>query len=975
MLATLLVSSAAGATGFQFRTLETANLRVVYYDEAHSYVIPHVARCFENSMGFYREFFGYVPSEEVTVLFQDFDDYGYAGTSTIPNNYITLGIEPFEYVYETCPTNERFNWVISHELMHVVASEKGAGKEMFFRKLLRGKVSPNPENPESILYSYLTNPRRYAPRWYHEGLAVFMETWLAGGIGRSLGGYDEMAFRAMVADGAYFYDVVGLESEGTSSDFQIGQNSYLYGTRFMSYLAYHHGPEKVVDWINRRDGTKMYYTSQFRKTFGTSMYDEWRRWIEWEHEFQEANLASVRNYPITPHRDIIDWTLGSVSRGYYDEGSGKLFVAANYPGDFAHIASIDVITGEYTKICDVQTPALYYVTSLAFDEATGRLFYTTNNGKHWRDLNVVDVNTGKSTRLIDDYRTGDLAFNRADRSLWGMQHHNGRSTLVRIAEPHDSWDVISDVMVLPFGRDMFDIDISPDGKWVTGTVTEINGQSRLIRMNTLDLMAGEGGYDVLYEFTQTAPGNFVFSDDGRYLFGTAYESGVSNVFRFDFEKTAMEAVTNTEIGFFRPAPINDDSLVVFRYTSKGFVPTVVPNLTIEDIDPVKYLGNEVVKRHPIVRDWKLGSPREVDLDSVTTYSGTYKKFGSVRLASVYPVVEAYKAYTTVGLRTDFMDPLGLHGGRIALTVSPQEDVPDDERLHGRFSYGHYPWTLESTYNKSDFYDFFGPRKTSRKGYSVSLTRKDYLIADKPRTLEYTAAVVHYGDLEEDPDYQDVEASATEITSGRFLLSYKKFRRSIGGVESEKGLAWRLGWNGNYVAEEFYSNVLGEIDLGFLTPIDHSSIWFRPSAGYSFGERDDSFANFFFGAFGNNYVDHQAPKRFRNYDSFPGAEFSAISGTSFAKMLVEWTLPPWRFEKVGIPILYTTWVRTSLFGAGLITNLDSSVESQFASAGAQLDFRLVLFSGLESMLSVGYANAWAEDSRPEEEFMISLKILR
>src|SRR5688572_17440915 len=103
------VLSCAGTSraGLQLQSLQTETLRVVYYDDAHAYILPHLARCYENSYQYFKRSLGYVPGEEVTVLLQDFDDYGYAGTSTIPNNYITLGIEPFEYVYETCPTNER----------------------------------------------------------------------------------------------------------------------------------------------------------------------------------------------------------------------------------------------------------------------------------------------------------------------------------------------------------------------------------------------------------------------------------------------------------------------------------------------------------------------------------------------------------------------------------------------------------------------------------------------------------------------------------------------------------------------------------------------------------------------------------------------------------------------------------------------------------------------------------------------------
>ena len=60
---------------------------------------------------------------------------------------------------------------------------------------------------------------------------------MGGGLGRAQGAYDEMVFRAMVRDNARFYDPLGLESEGTSVDFQVGANDYLYGTRFISYLA------------------------------------------------------------------------------------------------------------------------------------------------------------------------------------------------------------------------------------------------------------------------------------------------------------------------------------------------------------------------------------------------------------------------------------------------------------------------------------------------------------------------------------------------------------------------------------------------------------------------------------------------------------------------------------------------------------------------------------------------------------------
>lgn len=949
-------------------------MRVVYYDPEHAYILPHLARCFENSLGFYHRFVDYSPYEPVTILLQDFDDYGYAGTSTIPNNYLTLGIEPFEYVYETCPTNERFNWVMSHELWHVVASEKASKTDRTFRGIFRGKVMADADNPESMIYSYLCSPRRFAPRWYHEGSAVFIETWLAGGIGRALGGYDEMAFRAMVQDDAYLYDLVGLESEGTTSDFQIGQNSYLYGTRFMSYLAVQHGPEKVVEWVNRDNGSKAYYASEFRKLFGDDIDDEWQRWIEFEHTFQQENLARVREYPVTKHRIACERALGSVSRGYVDDETGKLLVAVNYPGTFAHIAAIDLTTGKIEKIHDVQTPALYYVTSLAFDPAQRTLFYTTNNGKHWRDLNSVDLRTREAKRLITNCRIGDLAFCSADSTLWGVQHHNGFSTIVRISPPYDDWDRIMPLMEFRYGTDVFDLDVSPDGKVLTGSMLEINGAVKLVRFDTPDLLRGQVGYSVLHEFTNTAPANFVFSKDGQHLYGTSYQTGVSNVFRWSFATETMDCVTNADIGYFRPIP-RGDSLVVFAYTSEGFRPAVIPDTTLTDVNAIRYLGQEVVDRWPVVKDWKLGSPREVNLDSLTTYNGAYHKFKSITTASLYPIVEAYKSYTSIGVRWNFMDPLGLHGGDVKVGVTPTSSLPDKELVHAAFTYRHFPWTLKAAYNKADFYDFFGPRKTSRKGYGVGLIRADYLIADKPRFLEYTLDIAYYGGLERLPYNQNVLATFDSYAAASAGLAYKRTQSSIGSVDEEKGIKWSFDLEGNLVNEDFYTKGIAELDFGFLTPLDHSSIWLRNVGGYSRGDRDDSFASFYFGGFGNNYVDHQDIKRYRDYERFPGAEIDAIAGTNFVKSMVEWTLPPVRFRRVGLKQLYCTYARTALFASGVVVNLDEETfRREVGNVGGQVDFRLVIFSALESTLSVGYAAAKEEGHGMDTEFMISLKIM-
>lgn len=956
----------------QFRTYESKNLRLIYYDSKHSYIIPHLRRCFENSFNFHSKRFDYTPTEKITILFQDFDDYGYAGATALPYNYMVLGIEPFENVYETSPTNERLNWVMSHELMHVVSTDKPSASDNFYRSLFFGKVSTTSENPISMMYSYLTTPRKYSPRWYLEGIAVFMETWMAGGIGRAQSGYDEMVFRTMVCDSNYFYDVVGLESEGTTIDFQIGQNSYLYGTRFVSYLAYQYGPEKVLAWFDRTRESDQNYTSQFKQVYGVSLDEEWSRWIAWEHTWQQTNLDTIRQFTITTYRYISKEPLGAISRTFYDSTLHRLYAAVNYPGQLAHIVSIDVATGYIETICDLFTPALYYVCHLAFDRVNGFLFYTTKNNKGWRDLSIVNIKTGKTDILVKNSRAGDLAFNAADKSLWGIQHHNGYSSIVKFPSPYSGWN---ELVKLPYGTDLFDIDISPDGKYLTGSVLEISGKQKLVRMFIEKLMTGDSEYETLYEFENNSLLNFVFSSDGRYLYGSTYYFGVSNIVRYNFETKKMEWLTNCETGLFRPVPVSKDSLIAFRYTGKGFVPVLIANIPREDVSTIKYLGYDISEKYPIVKSWSLPSPLTINIDSLTDYSGEYDGLSNIRISSVYPIVDGFKDFTAFGIRLNLLDPLLLHDINLTAAYTPQKILPPSERFHLSFNYSYWGWKFNTTYNKSDFYDLFGPTKTSRKGYSIGISYNDRLLDDNPQILEYTIGATGWGGLQRLPDYQNVSASFDRYLTGNIKMSYRNLKRSLGAIEAESGIRGKLNTLDNYVNGTHFPRLFATIDYGFLLPIYHSSIWLIVSAGHSFGDRTEPFANFYFGGFGNNWIDYQTAKRFREYYSFPGVGINDIGGTKFGKLLVEWTLPPIRFRRMGFMNLYCTWAHPTIFASGIITNFDSENERQiFGSVGSQVDFRIVLFSRLESTISVGYATAWEKNQRPTDEFMLSLKIL-
>src|SRR6185503_17056300 len=138
--------------------------------------------------------------------------------------------------------------------------------------------------------------------------------------------------------------------------------------------------------------------------------------------------------------------------------------------------------------------------------------------------------------------------------------------------------------------------------------------------------------------------------------------------------------------------------------------------------------------------------------------------------------------------------------------------------------------------------------------------------------------------------------------------YTDVRHSLGAVDDEKGVAWSGIAKASHVETGTPVEARATLDYGFALPLAHSSLWLRSAAGVTSGDRDNPVANFYFGGFGNNYVDHGEEKRYRDYDSLPGFGIDEISGQSYLRQMVEWTLPPVVYESVGTPGFYLTSLR-------------------------------------------------------------------
>ena len=234
---------------------ESQHFKVIYL-ASDSVIVSHLLASGENALSQLTHIFNIEPSEKIIINPYDVYDYGFGSTTTVPEDFVRIQIEPMEHGYENIPYNERFQWILSHELVHVLVDDGASSIEKTARKIF-SKVAPEKTQPLSVPYSLVTSYERYTPRWHQEGIAVFMETWLSGGFGRTLGNFDEMYFRSMVYGNRNFPGYLSLDTKYYNNSFLLETLFYLYGARFSSYIAIKYGADRLINWY-RTNGNDFY---------------------------------------------------------------------------------------------------------------------------------------------------------------------------------------------------------------------------------------------------------------------------------------------------------------------------------------------------------------------------------------------------------------------------------------------------------------------------------------------------------------------------------------------------------------------------------------------------------------------------------------------------------------------------------------------------------------------------------------------
>ena len=228
-----------------------------------------------------------------------------------------------------------------------------------------------------------------------------------------------------------------------------------------------------------------------------------------------------------------------------------------------------------------------------------------------------------------------------------------------------------------------------------------------------------------------------------------------------------------------------------RFSSKGLTPVRFPYKEITDCESVEYLGQKAYENNPRLASLAhLGENTALPAFSEVYDSiKPYRHIKEMAFQGAYPDISGFTDATAwnnvtpvLGYHITFTDPLGFSSIDLSVGASPWSNNPWKNRFHAAVEYKLKAWNFHASWNKTDFYDLFGPTRTSRRGYNIGLSYEREYTMQPPFKWHWGASVNAYGDMDALPMYQNVSVG-NDVRRSRLPTSVSAHRKHAPHLEA------------------------------------------------------------------------------------------------------------------------------------------------------------------------------------------------
>jgi Tol biopolymer transport system component len=630
---------------YEWLTIRGKKIFVHYHAEAER-TAKTVAKIADEVWGPITSLYDYEP-EPVHFIIKDIDDYS-NGATYFFDNKIEIWASALDF-----DLRGSHNWlrnVISHEFTHMVqiqsAMKLGRTIPAIYLQFMNYEDKRRPD----ILYGFPNFIGSYpiatinVPAWFAEGTAQYMrkdfdyDNWDT---------HRDMILRSYALDNK----MLTWNQMGVFDKTSLGNESvYNSGFALTRYISQKYGEEKLKE-ITRKLGKMGNFTidAAFKDVLGKDgdqIYDEWSGYVKKSYKERVKDvLANLKTGKI-----ISGEGFGNFYPSFSPDGKKLLYISNKENDYFAYSAVYELnldTKKENMLVAGVRSSVVYI-------PGKNQILYaklSQDNPKlaNIHDLYKYDIDQDKSERLTFGLRANNPNISKDGSKIVFLFQKDGSTNIGIIDADGKNFKRLT---FFEHGEQVFNPKFSPDGSYIIFGYSLSNTRD-IARVNT----DGSGYQTVIKNGCDNR--DPVFDQDGNLVY-CSDETGISNLYRYNFETKQSKRLSNVLGGAFNPAVGPDGGIIYSGYTSAGFKIYAISKeeeLGVDEMKKYSWINNP-----PLGADQPKGDLAKFNLDALKNYNDNEipdyepsKYTGVFSRLSIVPFVR-YDNYNTSNSGFDKIKP-------------------------------------------------------------------------------------------------------------------------------------------------------------------------------------------------------------------------------------------------------------------------------------------------------------------------------
>ena len=563
------------------------------------------------------EFFNWRPVNKTHVILLDEFDQANGFASPIPNNAMALFMQP-PTQGELLVFDDWLKMLIHHEYTHILHTDKA----LDFPLMLR-----------SILGRYLLLfPNALHPNWFQEGLATYMETDDAKGIGRGQSDAFKMIMRQEVLSG-----IKPISRINTINPHDWPYNTaYLYGVYFFRFIEDVYGKQAINQLINNYSDNLLPYqvNSNPMLITGKSLEQLWpdfQNYLNGKFSPQLQRIAKLQSSSVK-----------SISNNHLHYG----FIAKGNKQDFWYSA-IDANKGanlyHYDKGVERSVLPLNSLASVDVNK-DGRVLVSQleNCGQHALYYDLYTVQKGDLLRLTHCARYR-LAKWQTSQRIVALRYEQGIAVLERL---NSKGQVVENIWRGGMADVVSSFDVNESGD----IVASIKFSSKPWEL----YLWREGKWAAITTDSELKHQPVLFSNKVYFI---QSQLGQSEIYSINVDGTKKLRLSHSVGGFKQLALSSSKNAFALSYEASGYKVTSVELKPYPKLYPSNFTDSQSIS---------IIEPSLVD-------DKNYNPLPSLLPKYWFPVYLAQDNLTEVGFFTSGQDALNNHQYVAQLTYEKQHE--------------------------------------------------------------------------------------------------------------------------------------------------------------------------------------------------------------------------------------------------------------------------------------------------------------